>query len=152
LIDGGRIKEYADDGDEITRVYRQQLAACTYEVVPGPGRLQRWDVSASRRHDDLLISAALAVRFDVADWRWGWREEAGEDDLTLLNPVVWLWGRPSSIHDRVVRRWVWMSLPGCGPRRGEGHCLVDGRILCERLALLVGQVKARLAQFDPQSG
>jgi hypothetical protein len=68
LIDGGRIKEYADDGSDITRVYRHQLAACTYEVLPGPGRLLRWSVPASRGHDDLLVSAALSARLDGIDW------------------------------------------------------------------------------------
>jgi hypothetical protein len=29
LIDGGRIKEYAEDSADITRIYRHQLAACT---------------------------------------------------------------------------------------------------------------------------
>ena len=29
LIDGGRFKEYADDGDELTRIYRHQLAGST---------------------------------------------------------------------------------------------------------------------------
>jgi hypothetical protein len=43
LIDGGRIKEHADGtgwtggGSDITRIYRHQLAACTYEVLPGRG-------------------------------------------------------------------------------------------------------------------
>jgi hypothetical protein len=69
LIDGGRIKEYADDGADISRIYRHQLAACTYEVLPGPGKLLRWSVPASRGHDDLLISAALTARFDEIDWR-----------------------------------------------------------------------------------
>ncbi|MCD6033512.1 MAG: hypothetical protein K0S78_5698 [Thermomicrobiales bacterium] len=69
LIDGGRIKEYADDGEGVTRVYRQQLAACAYEVLPGPGRLLRWGVPASRGHDDLLVSAALTARLDEIDWR-----------------------------------------------------------------------------------
>lgn len=69
LIDGGRFKEYADDGDELTRIYRHQLAACTYEVLPGPGRLLRWSVPAGRGHDDLLISAALTARLDQIDWR-----------------------------------------------------------------------------------
>jgi hypothetical protein len=68
LIDGGRIKEYAADGDELTRIY-QQLAACTYEVLPGPGRLLRWGVPPRRGHDDLLISAALCCRLDAIDWR-----------------------------------------------------------------------------------
>jgi hypothetical protein len=39
LIDGGRIKENAVDGSDITRIYRHQLAACAYEVLPGPGEL-----------------------------------------------------------------------------------------------------------------
>jgi hypothetical protein len=69
LIDGGRIKEYADDGADITRIYRHQLAACTYEVLPGPGKLLRWSVPASRGHDDLLISTALTARLDELDWR-----------------------------------------------------------------------------------
>jgi hypothetical protein len=69
LIDGGRIKEYADDGDELTRIYWHQLAACTYEVLPGPGRLLRWSVPENRGHDDLLISTALTVRLDKIDWR-----------------------------------------------------------------------------------
>lgn len=69
LIDGGRLKEYADDGEELTRIYRHQLAACTYEVLPGPGRLLRWSVPANRGHDDLLISAALTARLDKIDWR-----------------------------------------------------------------------------------
>ncbi len=69
LIDGGRIKEYADDGADITRIYRHQLAACTYEVLPGPGKLLRWSVPASRGHDDLLISTALTARLDAIDWR-----------------------------------------------------------------------------------
>jgi hypothetical protein len=69
LIDGGRFKEYADDGDDLTRVYRHQLAACTYEVLPGPGRLLRWSVPAGSGHDDLLVSAALTARLDRVDWR-----------------------------------------------------------------------------------
>ena len=69
LIDGGRIKEYADDGADITRIYRHQLAACTYEVLPGPGKLLRWSAPVSRGHDDLLISIALRERFDMIDWR-----------------------------------------------------------------------------------
>lgn len=69
LIDGGRFKEYADDGEELTRVYRHQLAACTYEVLPGPARLLRWSVPAGRGHDDLLVSAALTARLNRVDWR-----------------------------------------------------------------------------------
>ena len=65
-IDGGRVKEYADNGTDITRIYRRQLTACTYEVLPGPGRLLRWS-APSRSHDDLLISTALTARLDAID-------------------------------------------------------------------------------------
>ena len=43
MIDGSRFKEYTDDtgwaggGSDITRIYRHQLAACTYEVLPDRG-------------------------------------------------------------------------------------------------------------------
>jgi hypothetical protein len=69
LIDGGRIKEYAEDGSYSTRIYRHQLAACTYEVLPGPGKLLRWSVPSSRGHDELLISTALTTRLDGIEWR-----------------------------------------------------------------------------------
>ena len=69
LIDGGCLKEYTDDGSDITRIYHHQLAACTYEVLPGPGKLLRWSVLPSRGHDDLLISTALTARLDEIDWR-----------------------------------------------------------------------------------
>jgi hypothetical protein len=69
LIEGGRIKEYADDGSDITRIYRHRRAACTYVVLPGPGKLLRWSVPANRGHDHLLISAALTARLDEIDWR-----------------------------------------------------------------------------------
>ena len=67
-IDAGRITEYVDDGSDNTRIYRHQLAACTYDVLPGPGKLLRWSVPASRGHDDLLISTALTARLDQIDW------------------------------------------------------------------------------------
>jgi hypothetical protein len=69
LIDGGRFKEYADDGDALTRQYHAQLAATTYETVAGPGHRLRWSVPAGRGHDDLLISAALVATLDTVDWR-----------------------------------------------------------------------------------
>ena len=69
LIDGGRFKEYADDGERLTRLFRAQLAATTYETPPGPGKLLRWSVPAGRGHDDLVMSAALAAALDEFDWR-----------------------------------------------------------------------------------
>src|SRR6185369_17538697 len=82
LIDSGRFKEYAADGDELTRVYYQQLAACTYEVLPGPGRLLRWGVPPRRGHDDLLISAALCSRLNALDWRPRVARGSAGDDAT----------------------------------------------------------------------
>lgn len=69
MIDAGRVKEYADDGEELTGVFWSELAACEYEVLPGPGKLLRWSVPAGRGHDDLLVSAALVARLDGMDWR-----------------------------------------------------------------------------------
>lgn len=69
LIDGGRFKEYADDGEALTRQYRAQLAATTYETVAGPGHRLRWSVPAGRGHDDLMISTALVATLDSIDWR-----------------------------------------------------------------------------------
>ncbi|HMM49088.1 MAG TPA: hypothetical protein PKE32_05695, partial [Miltoncostaeaceae bacterium] len=65
LIDGGRLKEYADDGDGLTRQFWAEASACRYEVLPGPGRLLRWAVPAAAGHDDLLMSLALVSRLDL---------------------------------------------------------------------------------------
>lgn len=69
LIDTGRFKEYADDGDALTRLYWSQLRETTYEVLPGPNKRMRWSVPATRGHDDLVISAALSAALDDIDWR-----------------------------------------------------------------------------------
>ena len=69
LIDSGRLKEYADDGDALTRLYWDQLRATTYETLAGPGKLLRWSVPMARGHDDLVVSMALAAILDGVDWR-----------------------------------------------------------------------------------
>jgi hypothetical protein len=69
LIDAGRLKDYRDDGDALSRLFRAQLAATTYETPPGPGRPLRWGVPAGKGHDDLVMSAALAATLDEFDWR-----------------------------------------------------------------------------------
>ncbi len=68
-IDGGRLKDYADDGTEETRLFWRQLDACEYEVRPGPGKLLAWGVDDPRVHDDLLLSLALVGALDDLDWR-----------------------------------------------------------------------------------
>ncbi len=68
-IDGGRLKEYADDGAEETGLFWRQLDACEYAVRPGPGKLLAWGVDDPRVHDDLLLSLALVGALDDLDWR-----------------------------------------------------------------------------------
>lgn len=69
LIDAGRYREYADDGEAITREFWAQLAAVTYATPPGPGKSLRWGVPSGRGHDDLVMSAALVATLDGVDWR-----------------------------------------------------------------------------------
>jgi hypothetical protein len=69
LIDAGRYREYADDGERLTRLFRAQLAATTYATPPGPGKTLRWGVPPGRGHDDLVISAALVAALDGFDFR-----------------------------------------------------------------------------------
>lgn len=68
LIDGGRLKDYRNDGEALTRAFWSQLAATTYETPPGPGHPLRWGVPAGKGHDDLVMSAALAALLDGIDW------------------------------------------------------------------------------------
>lgn len=68
-IDSGRLKDYADDGQEESRTFQAQLAAVEYEVRPGPGRLMAWGVPDPRLHDDLVLSLALVTVADGLDWR-----------------------------------------------------------------------------------
>ena len=69
LIDGGRYREYADDGEALTRQFRTQLKATTYAAPLGPGKTLQWEVPPSRGHDDLVMSAALVTLLDEVDWR-----------------------------------------------------------------------------------
>lgn len=72
IIDSGRYKDYAggdDEASELVGIFWRQVAACTYEVRPGPGRLMSWSVPDARTHDDLLLSAALVAVLDEQDWR-----------------------------------------------------------------------------------
>src|SRR5215217_6087714 len=50
LIDSGRFKEYRDDSasgtpeGRLTASYWEQLRATTYETLPGPGKVLRWQM------------------------------------------------------------------------------------------------------------
>ena len=68
LVEGGRYKEYADDGEKDTGLFWQQLEACAGQVSAGPGKLMRWGVEERNTHDDLLVSAALCAVLDRVDW------------------------------------------------------------------------------------
>lgn len=69
LIEGGRLKEYADDGEPITRRFWDEIAAVTFEVQPGPGQIVRWGVPPLRGHDDFVMSLALVSVLDRLEWR-----------------------------------------------------------------------------------
>lgn len=69
LIESGRYKEYADDGDAVTREMLCQLRATEYGIVNGPGNMLRWGVPPAAGHDDLVMSAALVAALDNLDLR-----------------------------------------------------------------------------------
>ncbi len=69
LIDSGRYKEYAEDGERDTGLFWVQVEACASQVSDAPGKLMRWGVESRSTHDDLLISAALCGVLDRLDWR-----------------------------------------------------------------------------------
>lgn len=69
MVDAGRYKEYAEDGEHETGLFWAQVEACGSQVGDGPGRPLRWGVEHAATHDDLLVSAALAAVLDRQDWR-----------------------------------------------------------------------------------
>jgi hypothetical protein len=79
LINGRRIKDYADDGEEFTRIYRHPLAACTCEGAWG--RLQGAIIAGKRQagRRDLPRDARLRLG-DLA----ACRQEASGDGLSLM--------------------------------------------------------------------
>ena len=74
MIDAGRIRSFNPgragdlEQERLDRLFRDQLAACRYSVLPGPGKLLRWSVEDATLHDDLVISAALSAVLDTVDW------------------------------------------------------------------------------------
>jgi hypothetical protein len=83
LIDSNRWQEdlYPPDapGEQPRwqREFFSQLAACQFEVLPGPEQRMKWGVPDGTRdpsngepvHDDWVLSAALAAVLDERDWR-----------------------------------------------------------------------------------
>ncbi len=103
IIDGARWKEPTgtfpsifapqNGGDRggvsLGELFIRQLQAVTYEVLPGPGKLIRWEVPAGTRdplngeylHDDLVMSAALVAELDALPWG-----STARDVLLVRNP------------------------------------------------------------------
>jgi hypothetical protein len=69
LVESGRYKEYAEDGEPETGLFWAQVEACGSQVGSGPNRPLRWGVEDRSTHDDLLVSAALCAVLDRLDWR-----------------------------------------------------------------------------------
>ena len=69
MIESGRYKEYADDGDAVTSEWWKQARATTYDIRNGPGNVLRWSVPEGAGHDDLVMSAALIAALDEMDLR-----------------------------------------------------------------------------------
>jgi hypothetical protein len=75
LIDTGRLRVCTpgpgDDAEQqrLDRLFWQQLEACRYTVLPGPGKLLRWGVEDATVHDDLLMSLALVAALAQQDFR-----------------------------------------------------------------------------------
>ena len=70
MVMTGRWKEYSD-GDQLQKIYFEQLKYCRYEVVPGPGNLIKYGVPDGTRnkageyvHDDLIMSAAMSAEIE----------------------------------------------------------------------------------------
>ncbi len=69
LVESGRYKEYAHDGDTETETFLAQLRATEYTIVNGPGNTLRWGVPDAAGHDDLVTSAAMVSVLDDLDLR-----------------------------------------------------------------------------------
>ena len=84
LVDAGRWQETlsaAEDQNQqalFQREFFAQLAACQFEVLPGPDRHIRWSVPEGMKdvvtgellHDDWIFSAALATVLDDHEWNF----------------------------------------------------------------------------------
>jgi len=76
IVETGRYRDYAEDGEADTRQFWYEVEACQYEVSQGPGHQMRWGVweapaydgAIARGHDDLLISAAMCAVLDRQPW------------------------------------------------------------------------------------
>lgn len=68
LVESGRYKEYAEDGESDTGLFWRQVEECAAQVGEGPDKPLRWGVESRSLHDDLLVSSALCAVLDRVDW------------------------------------------------------------------------------------
>ncbi len=76
IVETGRYRDYANDGQADTRQFWYEVEACQYEVAESPSQRMKWGVWESpaydgliaRGHDDLLVSAALTAILDKQPW------------------------------------------------------------------------------------
>jgi hypothetical protein len=91
LVESGRFKDYAEDGEPDTAQFWREVGACEFEVMPGPGKVLRWGVADPAVHDDMLVSAALVSVLDGMEWRVEVEGEVipPEDALDRAFPKSW---------------------------------------------------------------
>ncbi len=64
-------RPFAQALHDLQRAFWAQVEAAEVEYLPGPIQRIRWSVPEAAGHDDLLVSAALCVVLDEADWGTG---------------------------------------------------------------------------------
>jgi hypothetical protein len=75
LIQTGRFKEYRETMPpgspeaNLTQQFWSQMRSIRHDVKTGPGMLMQWSAPKGEGHDDLVVSAALAVVLDGYDFR-----------------------------------------------------------------------------------
>lgn len=69
--DAGRFRDHARTEDALQSQFWAQVEAAEVEYLPGPGQRIRWSVPEAAGHDDVLVSAALCVVLDEAEWGSG---------------------------------------------------------------------------------
>ena len=84
MIQSGRYKDHVEDDAPDLRPFWEQVEACEFEVLPGPGQRVRWGALRAGQHDDFLISAAPVTFLDQADWAPG----ADTEILPTADPLV----------------------------------------------------------------
>ena len=75
-IESGRFHDCSDPRSPLADVVRTQYAACTSEILTGPGKTLRWGVKDGARgpdgeliHDDHILADSLVAELDRLDWQ-----------------------------------------------------------------------------------